>query len=94
MRARVTLEGSLARPAGGLLFDFGDVLYDATVWRRWLLVLFLWLLVAGIVTVVTFNLEPKYMCVAQLQIQQINTMPVTVPGGAASAGAVSDGWTM
>ena len=25
------------RPAAGLLFDMGDVLYDATLWRRWLL---------------------------------------------------------
>ena len=25
------------RPVRGLLFDLGDVLYDATVWRRWLL---------------------------------------------------------
>ena len=24
-------------PVAGLLFDMGDVLYDATVWRRWLL---------------------------------------------------------
>lgn len=28
---------SLRSPAGGLLFDMGDVLYDDTVWRRWLL---------------------------------------------------------
>lgn len=27
----------LARPVRGLMFDAGDVLYDATVWRRWLL---------------------------------------------------------
>lgn len=27
----------LTRPVRGLLFDAGDVLYDATVWRRWLL---------------------------------------------------------
>jgi len=27
----------LARPVRGVLFDFGDVLYDATVWRRWFL---------------------------------------------------------
>lgn len=27
----------LTRPVRGLLFDTGDVLYDATVWRRWLL---------------------------------------------------------
>jgi HAD superfamily hydrolase (TIGR01509 family) len=27
----------LARPVQGLLFDMGDVLYDATLWRRWLL---------------------------------------------------------
>jgi len=27
----------LRRPAAGLLFDMGDVLYDDTVWRRWLL---------------------------------------------------------
>jgi len=31
------LSGSLPRPVCGLLFDMGDVLYDATVWRRWLL---------------------------------------------------------
>ena len=30
-------EGSLPRPVCGLLFDAGDVLYDDTVWRRWLL---------------------------------------------------------
>lgn len=29
--------GSLPRPIDGLLFDPSDVLYDATVWRRWLL---------------------------------------------------------
>ena len=29
--------GPLARPVVGLLFDAGDVLYDATAWRRWLL---------------------------------------------------------
>lgn len=29
--------GSLDRPVTGLLFDTCDVLYDATVWRRWLL---------------------------------------------------------
>jgi len=29
--------GSLDAPPGGLVFDTGDVLYDATVWRRWLL---------------------------------------------------------
>lgn len=27
----------LPRPVRGLLFDTGDVLYDATIWRRWLL---------------------------------------------------------
>ena len=27
----------LPRPVSGLLFDMGDVLYDATAWRRWLL---------------------------------------------------------
>jgi HAD superfamily hydrolase (TIGR01509 family) len=27
----------LRRPVDGLLFDLGDVLYDATVWMRWLL---------------------------------------------------------
>lgn len=26
-----------SRKTLGLLFDMGDVLYDATVWRRWLL---------------------------------------------------------
>lgn len=31
------MAGSLPRPAAGLLFDMGDVLYDATAWRRWLL---------------------------------------------------------
>ena len=29
--------GSLSRPIRGLLFDMGDVLHDATLWRRWLL---------------------------------------------------------
>lgn len=29
--------GSLPLPPSGLLFDMGDVLHDATVWRRWLL---------------------------------------------------------
>lgn len=29
--------GSLPRPVHGLLFDLGGVLYDDTVWRRWLL---------------------------------------------------------
>jgi HAD superfamily hydrolase (TIGR01509 family) len=29
--------GSLPHPIEGLLFDPSDVLYDATVWRRWLL---------------------------------------------------------
>ena len=29
--------GTLPRPVEGLLFDMGDVLYDATLWRRWLL---------------------------------------------------------
>lgn len=29
--------GSLSRPVRGLLFDMGDVLHDATLWRRWLL---------------------------------------------------------
>jgi len=29
--------GSLPLPPGGLLFDMGDVLYDATMWRPWLL---------------------------------------------------------
>jgi HAD superfamily hydrolase (TIGR01509 family) len=28
---------SLTRPVKGLLFDAGDVLYDTTIWRRWLL---------------------------------------------------------
>jgi len=28
---------SLTRPVKGLLFDAGDVLYDTTAWRRWLL---------------------------------------------------------
>ena len=28
---------SLPRPVQGLLFDAGDVLYDSTTWRRWLL---------------------------------------------------------
>ena len=28
---------SLTRPVEGLLFDAGDVLYDTTIWRRWLL---------------------------------------------------------
>jgi len=32
-----SLLGSLSRPARGLLFDMGDVLVDATLWRRWLL---------------------------------------------------------
>ena len=27
----------LDKPVSGLLFDLGDVLYDATLWRRWLL---------------------------------------------------------
>ena len=27
----------LSEPISGLLFDMGDVLYDATVWRRWLI---------------------------------------------------------
>jgi len=31
------MRSTLARPVRGLLFDTGDVLYDATVWRRWLL---------------------------------------------------------
>ena len=29
--------GTLPGPVEGLLFDMGDVLYDATLWRRWLL---------------------------------------------------------
>ena len=29
--------GRLPGPVAGLLFDMGDVLYDATLWRRWLL---------------------------------------------------------
>ncbi len=29
--------GSLPRPVSGLVFEMGDVLYDATHWRRWLL---------------------------------------------------------
>lgn len=29
--------GRLPRAISGLLFDMGDVLYDATLWRRWLL---------------------------------------------------------
>jgi HAD superfamily hydrolase (TIGR01509 family) len=29
--------GSLSRAVGGLLFDAGGVLYDDTIWRRWLL---------------------------------------------------------
>ncbi len=29
--------GALPGPVAGLLFDMGDVLYDATLWRRWLL---------------------------------------------------------
>jgi HAD superfamily hydrolase (TIGR01509 family) len=29
--------GSLSRPVRGILFDMGDVLHDATLWRRWLL---------------------------------------------------------
>ncbi len=29
--------GRLRGPIGGLVFDAGDVLYDATAWRRWLL---------------------------------------------------------
>ena len=29
--------GQLRGPIAGLVFDAGDVLYDATVWRRWLL---------------------------------------------------------
>lgn len=28
---------TLAKPAGGVLFDVCNVLYDATLWRRWLL---------------------------------------------------------
>lgn len=31
------VKGSLPRSVSGLLFDVGDVLHDATVWRRWLL---------------------------------------------------------
>jgi len=34
---RSRLAPPLLRPVAGLLFDMGDVLYDATVWRRWLL---------------------------------------------------------
>lgn len=33
--------GTLAPEIRGLIFDMGDVLYDATVWRRWLLKLLL-----------------------------------------------------
>ena len=29
--------GRLSGPISGIVFDAGDVLYDATVWRRWLL---------------------------------------------------------
>lgn len=38
-RARPHASASLNRVRGvrGLLFDMGDVLYDATLWRRWLL---------------------------------------------------------
>jgi HAD superfamily hydrolase (TIGR01509 family) len=28
--------GSLPQPVAGLLFDMGDVIYDTTLWRRWL----------------------------------------------------------
>jgi HAD superfamily hydrolase (TIGR01509 family) len=31
------MSGTLPRPVEGLLFDMGDVLCDATLWRRWLL---------------------------------------------------------
>ena len=31
------LGSSLTRPVKGILFDAGDVLYDTTTWRRWLL---------------------------------------------------------
>ena len=34
---QLSLSGTLPRPVEGLLFDLGDVLYDATLWRRWLL---------------------------------------------------------
>lgn len=36
-RCRIRPPGSLRTPVSGLLFDTGDVLYDATAWRRWLL---------------------------------------------------------
>jgi HAD superfamily hydrolase (TIGR01509 family) len=34
---QLSISGTLPRPVEGLLFDMGDVLYDATLWRRWLL---------------------------------------------------------
>lgn len=34
---RASAKGMRLRGVRGLLFDMGDVLYDATVWRRWLL---------------------------------------------------------
>ena len=34
---QLSISGVLPRPVEGLLFDMGDVLYDATLWRRWLL---------------------------------------------------------
>ncbi len=37
LRQRRCPAGSLSRPIRGLLFDMGDVLHDATLWRRWLL---------------------------------------------------------
>lgn len=36
-RPRRCPQGQLCRPVRGLLFDMGDVLHDATLWRRWLL---------------------------------------------------------
>jgi len=36
-QGRVRALGALGGPVEGLLFDLGDVLYDATLWRRWLL---------------------------------------------------------
>jgi len=36
-RPRLEPRQSLPGPIGGLVFDTGDVLYDATTWRRWLL---------------------------------------------------------
>lgn len=36
-QARRRRVAPLARPVAGLLFDMGGVLYDETIWRRWLL---------------------------------------------------------